>query len=243
MNTLAFDTCFGSCSVAVTWRASDLDAAATAIARCELIERGHAERLMPMIDEAMREAPFELSDLHRIIVTTGPGTFTGQRVGIAAARALALATGAQVSTLSSLAVMAYGAAAQLGREAAGKTLAIAVDARRGEVYFQAFKQAGDALQPIQEPALLTPADAVLAVAGAETIVAGSGAQLVASAAGEGQLVTARLEGLQPDVRFIPADGAMPSGSRPRPLYLRPPDAKPQGGVHLNPGDAQAMRVS
>ncbi len=141
--------------------------------------------------------------------------------------------------------MAYGAAAQLGSEVAGKTLAIAVDARREEVYFQAFKLADGAslLQAIGEPALVTPADAIVALANAETIVAGSGAALVAAAAGEGQRVSARLETLQPDVRFIPADAAMPSASRPRPLYLRPPDAKLPGGVQLNPGDAQAMRVS
>lgn len=245
MNTLAFDTCFGACSVAVTWRASGPKAPPPGVTRFELIERGHAERLMPMIDEAMGEAAFGFSELQRIIVTTGPGTFTGQRVGIAAARALSLATGAPVATLSSLTVMAYAAAAQLGNEVHGRTLAIAVDARRGEVYFQAFNRADgrSPLQPINDPALLSPADAVVALAGAETIIAGSGAGLVAAAAAEGGRVAVRLETLQPDVRFIPHDAVMPTASRPRPLYLRPPDAKPQGGAHLNPGGAQAMRVS
>jgi tRNA threonylcarbamoyladenosine biosynthesis protein TsaB len=246
MNTLAFDTCFGACSVAVTWRASDPSAAPSGVSRFELIERGHAERLMPMVNEAMGEAPFSFSELQRIIVTTGPGTFTGQRVGIAAARALSLATGAPVATLSSLAVMAHAAAAQLGDDVRGRTLAIAVDARRGEVYFQAFAFEGDGtslLRPIDGPALLTSADAALTLAGAETFVAGSGAVLIAAAAGEGQRIHVRLETLQPDVRFLPHDAALPTAARPRPLYLRPPDAKPQGGAHLNPGGAQAMRVS
>jgi tRNA threonylcarbamoyladenosine biosynthesis protein TsaB len=245
MNTLAFDTCFGACSVAVTWRASGPSASLPGIARFELIDRGHAERLMPMIKEAMGEAPFGFSDLQRIVVTTGPGTFTGQRVGIAAARALSFASGASVATLSSLEVMAHGAAAQLGDDLRGRRIAIAVDARRGEVYFQAFAFEGErtpVLRPIAEPALLAPTDVARRLAGAEVIVAGSGAGLVAAAAEPNQRILVRLGALQPDVRFVPQDAVLATAARPRPLYLRPPDAKPQGGAHLNSGGAHAMRV-
>lgn len=244
MNTLAFDTCFGACSVAVTWRAPDAGAGAPGVFRFELIERGHAERLMPMIEDAMGEAPFGFSQLQRIIVTTGPGTFTGQRVGIATARALALATGAPVATLSSLEVMAHGAVALLGDGARRRTLAVAVDARRGEVYFQAFAFEGDGtsrLRPIEAPALLTPSDAVTRLGDGEAVVVGSGARLVADAGVQGQRLLAELETLQPDVRFVPQDAVLADAVRPRPLYLRPPDAKPQGGAHLKPGGVQAMR--
>jgi tRNA threonylcarbamoyladenosine biosynthesis protein TsaB len=176
----------------------------------------------------MAEASFGFEGLHRLVVTDGPGTFTGQRVGIAAARALSLATGASVHVLSSLAVMAYGAAETLADEAAGRIIAVAVDARRGEVYFQAFEGAG--LAALGEPELLTPAEAVQRLGGRAAVAVGSGAALVAEAAGGS--VTAALPTLEPDVRFIPSTVSLPPSELPRPRYLRPPDAKPQDGASL-----------
>jgi tRNA threonylcarbamoyladenosine biosynthesis protein TsaB len=226
MNTLAFDTCFGGCSVAATWPVPGGIASAH---RFERLERGHAERLTPMIGEVMDEAPFSFSEIARIVVTTGPGTFTGQRVGIAAARALSLATGAPVGTLSSLAVMAYTAAHEI--DVAGKVLAVAVDARRGEIYFQCF--AGPDWAPLGAPELITPQTAAGKVGEQDTVAVGSGAEMLAEAArGLGLSVTARLGALAPDVRFIPHGAVEPDPHRPRPLYLRPPDAKPQDGAAL-----------
>ena len=236
MNMLAFDTCFGACSVAATRSVPQSGAGSSR--RCsfrfERLERGHAERLMPMISEVMAEAPFGFDALDRIVVTVGPGTFTGQRVGIGTARALALASGAQVVSLSSLAVLAYTAAAKLGAmEASGKVLAAAVDARRGEIYFQAF--AAGTLAPIGEPSLVTPEIAVSLLGTMDTIAAGSGAGAVAAAARacEGARVAAYPGALEPDVQFIPEAAVLgaPTGL-PRPLYLRPPDAKPQDGFSL-----------
>ena len=228
MNTLAFDTCFGACSVAATWRTPEGAAGAF---RFERIERGHAERLVPMIGAVMDEAPFDFSEVARIVVTDGPGTFTGQRVGIAAARALALATGAPVGTLSSLAVMAYTAAHDIAGETAGKVLAVAVDARRGEIYFQAFAGADPA--PLGAPTLTTPAAAAGMLGAREAIAVGSGAEMLAEAAnGVGLSVVPRLGALAPDVRFIPDGAVLPGAGLPRPLYLRPPDAKPQDGAAL-----------
>jgi tRNA threonylcarbamoyladenosine biosynthesis protein TsaB len=226
MNTLAFDTCFGACSVAATWSAGGSNGGAY---RFEPLERGHAERLMPMIGEAMSEVPFDFSELARIVVTTGPGTFTGQRVGIAAARALSLATGAPVYSETSLAVMAAGAAFEIGAELAGKVLAVAVDARRGEVYFQAFM--GVDLAPLAAPQLLTPEQAVRTLAGSDVVAVGSGAEALSALAPEiGVSVAARLGSLQPDVRFLPDRVFASEPGLPRPLYLRPPDAKPQAGA-------------
>lgn len=228
MNTLAFDTCFGACSVAATWRTPDGVAGAY---RFERLVRGHAERLTPMIGEAMAEAPFDFPQLERIVVTTGPGTFTGQRVGIAAARALALATGAPVGTLSSLAVMAYTAAVEIPAEIAGKVLAVAVDARRDEIYFQCFS--GADLMPLDEPHLTTPAAAARLLGARDVVAVGSGAELLSAAAGDqGLVVVARLPALEPDVRAIPSHAVVPGSGLPRPLYLRPPDAKPQDGASL-----------
>lgn len=229
MNTLAFDTCFAGCSVAATWDGSD---GPSQIWRFERLVRGHAERLTPMIGEVMGEAPFGFDQLDLIVVTTGPGTFTGQRVGIAAARALALATGAPVGTLSSLAVMAYTAAAEIPDEVAGRTLAVAMDARRGEIYFQAFT--GADLAPLGPPELTTPEAAARVLGGqAASLAVGSGASLVAEQAKSlGVPVSARLPALEPDVRFIPPGAVVASHELPRPLYLRPPDAKPQDGAAL-----------
>lgn len=236
MNMLAFDTCFGACSVAATWTSPDGGAASPRFGafRFERLERGHAERLMPMISEVMAEAPFGFGALDLIAVTVGPGTFTGQRVGIATARALALAGHAQVVSLSSLAVMAYTAAAKLeASELPGKRLAAAVDARRGEIYFQTFD--ATTLAPLGEPALTTPDIAVSLLGAADTIAVGSSAEALAAAARVrgGPLVVAHPGALEPDVQFIPEAAVLgaPTGS-PRPLYLRPPDAKPQDGFSL-----------
>jgi tRNA threonylcarbamoyladenosine biosynthesis protein TsaB len=228
MNTLAFDTCFGACSVAATWRTPDGVAGAY---RCERLARGHAERLTPMIGEVMAEAPFGFPGLRRIVVTTGPGTFTGQRVGIAAARSLSLATGAPIASLSSLAVMAYTAAAEIPADVAGKLLAVAVDARRDEIYFQCFS--GQGFVPLEAPQVMTPLAAAKVLGGEDMIVVGSGAELVVEAARDlGLSVAARLATLEPNVRYIPEGAAAPSSALPRPLYLRPPDAKPQDGAAL-----------
>jgi tRNA threonylcarbamoyladenosine biosynthesis protein TsaB len=225
MNSLAIDTCFGACSVAATWHDGSIWRSAH---RCERLLRGHAERLLPMVAEVMGDAPFGFSSLERIIVTDGPGTFTGQRVGIAAARALALATGARVHVLSSLAVMAYGAADALEDRIDGRVLAVAVDARRGEIYFQAF--VGADLGVLGPPRLTIPFEAAQSLGEAGAVAVGSGAELLAQSAGGS--IAVEMSMLEPDVRFIPADAPLGSPVLPRPLYLRPPDAKPQDGASL-----------
>ena len=138
MNVLAFDTCLGAVSAAVRWRGASGEWQVAS--RFEARAGGHAERLMPMIAEVMEEAGLAFADLGRIAVTVGPGTFTGVRGGVAAARGLALASGLPVVTATSLAVMAHGAREQLqGRDA--DLLAVAVDARRGMVYLEIFDEA------------------------------------------------------------------------------------------------------
>lgn len=225
MNTLAIDTCFGACSVAAIWPSEDGFRVAS---RFELLARGHAERLVPMMAEVMGEAPFDFAHIERIIVTDGPGTFTGQRVGIAAARALALATGATLASLSSLSIMAYTASHTLGDAAVGRDIAVAVDARRGEVYFQCFS--ADGRRALAEPALLPYDMAAGQLVARKAILVGSGAALVA--AGMNGTVDVRLPSLEPDVRYIPSDVHLQTGATVRPLYLRPPDAKPQDGAAL-----------
>ena len=103
MNILALDTSMGACSAAVL-RA---DGAASSLhARQEAMARGHAEALMPMVAEVLAEAWIAARDLDLIAATEGPGSFTGVRIAIAAARGLALATGAKLYGTDSLTVMA-----------------------------------------------------------------------------------------------------------------------------------------
>jgi tRNA threonylcarbamoyladenosine biosynthesis protein TsaB len=120
---LAVDTALGACSVAV------LDGARIAAHRIEFMDRGHAEALAPMVEDAMHDAKIEFSALDRVAVTTGPGTFTGQRVGLAFMRGLRVALGRPLIGITTLAAMAEAAKAEthLAR-------AIALhDARRDEV--------------------------------------------------------------------------------------------------------------
>ena len=221
MNLLALDTCFDQCSVAAGRRLRSLTPsiayAATPMAT------GHAEHLMPMIEMVMAESGMAFSELERIVVTTGPGTFTGARIAVSAARALALATGAAVVPVSSLQLMAMN---PVVATAGASRLAIATDARRGEVYFQTFHPRS--LQPLSAPEVLVIGDAAASLAGYEAVIAGSGAAAVAeSAAKPGHSVRAICPDLLPeaiDMLFLSSE--WPVADRVAPLYLRPPDAKP-----------------
>lgn len=229
MSVLALDTCFGAVSAAVRWR--DADQRWRTCQRLELRPGGHAERLMPMIADAMAEAGLGFTGLHRIAVTLGPGTFTGVRVGVAAARGLALASGLPVVATSSLAVMAWRARQALGL-GEDRLLAVAVDARRDMVYAALFSGArGDSGQPL----LLPPAE-VAALIGTRTVtLVGSGARAVAAAvAGTAGTCEVQLPDLQPDALALAEMAADLAPVSPvRPLYLRPPDAKPQADVPLS----------
>jgi tRNA threonylcarbamoyladenosine biosynthesis protein TsaB len=223
MIVLAFDTCLGAVSVAARWQSARGQRLSC---DCfEARETGHAERLMPMIAEVMQEAGLAFGDLQRIAVTIGPGTFTGVRGAVAAARGLALASGLPVVGATSLAVMAHRADDLLGPRD-GRLLAVAVDARRGTVYLQLF---ADASHYAGQPLLLAPADVVPLVAGRPATVVGSGAAAVADAIlAAGGKAEARLPDLQPHARSLALMAADLAPISPvRPLYLRPPDVKPQ----------------
>jgi len=189
--------------------------------------RGHADALMPMVARVMEAAEIPFSAIDRFAVTVGPGTFTGIRVGIAAARGLALATGKPLAGVTTLA--AY--AAEIAENEKDGPIAVALDARRGEVYFQMFDAEGSSLS---QAAAMTPQAAADMLPG-DARIAGSGARLVADAL-SAQDRNARLVryalGPGPDpvvVARLAARDALPEHS-PAPLYLRPADAKPQLGA-------------
>ncbi len=228
MITLAFDTCFAQLSAAVrhrkpdgTWHIHGLSRAMTS---------GHAEHLLPMIESVMTGARVRFSDLERIAVTLGPGTFTGVRTGIAAARALAMAAGTPVVGLTSLSLLVQTALAQGAHQLTGKPLAVAVDARREEVYLQLFDRNGAATGQAQ----ILPLTEALSQLPAGTTIFGSGGLLLqALGASQGIAVEALRPDLQPDARILAGLAEqLPVIATVHPLYLRAPDAKPQTGKSL-----------
>jgi tRNA threonylcarbamoyl adenosine modification protein YeaZ len=218
MRLLAIDTSHEACSVGVS------GGARSPVMASEVIGRGHAEKLMGMIETAMADAGLAFPDLDRIAVTVGPGSFTGLRVGIAAARGLAL--------VSQTPVVGIGTLAALAEAARGKAGAVAVlavmDARREEVYAQAFDADGTERS---RPLVLSPAAAAVMLAEGMRL-AGSGADLVRAAAGRTVPVVHRDS--SPDIAAVLRLGlrAPAPAAPPRPLYLRPPDAKPQASARV-----------
>ncbi|MBC8013908.1 MAG: tRNA (adenosine(37)-N6)-threonylcarbamoyltransferase complex dimerization subunit type 1 TsaB [Methyloceanibacter sp.] len=222
MNILALDTSMGACSAAVL--RSD-GAARRLFARHERMARGHAEALMPMVAEIMAEAGLAFAKIDLIAATTGPGSFTGVRIAISAARGFALVTRAKLFGAASLTVMAKVALAN-GALGSGP-FAVAVDARRGMLYFGLYDEAGEKLEG---PLLIAPDEAVSLLPSGLRIAVGSGARLLAEAGGRrGHPLDAKLAELEPSAEAL-AETALGSGKTVptlRPLYLRPPDAKPQ----------------
>jgi tRNA threonylcarbamoyladenosine biosynthesis protein TsaB len=231
MPILAFDCCFSAVSAAVL--DFDLHAENRVLAsRFEAMATGQAERLFPLLTEVMREAGVTFPDLTAVAVTVGPGTFTGIRTGVAAARGLALARGLPVLAMSSLALLARTAMSErkLHDTATGSTLAVAMDARQGLVFFQAFS-AVDRM-PLSEPALLSPSEAIAQLPSGPILAVGSAsATLVAASLSAGHAAKAALQELLPDVRWT-SRSDLAKAAPPSPLYLRQPDARPQTGASL-----------
>jgi tRNA threonylcarbamoyladenosine biosynthesis protein TsaB len=218
MLVLALDTANDRTAVALT------DGRRIDVSHVEAMERGHAERLMPMIEAVVREAGVPLDAIERIAVTVGPGSFTGIRVALAAARGLGLALSRPVIGVDSLSALA----ASLPEPATGPVLAV-IDARRGELYAALFSKSGAMLI---EPFAGDVAD-IVERAGAFDVVVGSGTPIVGHyLATAGQRVPTLVPLAGPDPRRIAQIGreAAPTLRPPSPLYLRAPDAKPQAPV-------------
>ena len=225
MNILALDTSMGVCSAAVL-RTGPSER--TMVLREAEMLRGHAEALMPMVEEVLAEAGVAPRDLDTIAATQGPGSFTGVRIAIAAARGLALTGRATLYGTDSLTVMARRALVEGFTTAA--PFAIAVDARRGMLYFGLFGPDGSRLGG---PMLLSPEDAVARLPETLSVCAGSGGALVVEAAAEvGRALTSILPALQPGALALAELAAEDNERTPilRPLYLRLPDAKPQNAA-------------
>jgi tRNA threonylcarbamoyladenosine biosynthesis protein TsaB len=211
MVILAVDTALGACSAAL------VDGETVLAHRCVPMARGHAEALAPMVAEVMAEAGLAFPALDRLAVTTGPGTFTGQRIGLAFMRALKVALHQPLTGITSLAAM--GAAAR--DESHQPTAAVVHDARRGEVYLEIV---GAAVRPVSIETFENAVEIIKSLPG-DLALAGTGAGAVAAAIPRpGLQVTAIVS---PDAMWVARLAAQQpvSAETPRPLYLRPPDAK------------------
>lgn len=205
MSLLVIDTCLAACQVGRFGGGRMLARAS------EPMERGHQERLAPMAAEVMAGADF--AELDKIVVTIGPGSFTGLRVGLAFAKGLQMATGAPLAGVGTLEALAASAAG--GGPAAG-----VIDARRGLVYVQAFDEG----RPLGAPDILPIGEAAQRLASLRDLtLVGPGARLLAA-----ELPRAKLdERPAPDLTTL---GRLAASAEPaadlKPLYLRAPDARP-----------------
>ena len=223
MKILAFDTTLTACSAAVC------DGGDVLAHGRERLSRGHAEILVPMIRLVLSAASTRFDDLDLIAVTVGPGTFAGIRVGLSAARGIALTTGARVAGMTTLAATAEGARRWCETDEE-RTIAVLQDARRAELFHQSFPPDDGAAVP--EPAVIALADAPSVLPLGPVTVVGNGTELVRD----------RIVGRRPDVRFsdapsIPdavhvaraglklAESGGIGNDVPQPLYLRAPNAR------------------
>ncbi len=218
MITLAIDTCLDACSVALF----DNEAGGVISGRHESMSRGHAEALLPLIDEVFKETALRPDQLDQIIVTRGPGTFTGVRIGLSAARGLAISSRVLVGALSSLRTIAL---CTIETEHPETPVVAAIDARRDELYIAGYSRNGEEVMapvivPVSGDAPLPPGFPI-----GDVLVSGSGAAILA---GRDERFRVSLSQAVPDARIWgPRAVKMPQQLQdPTPLYLRRPDAKP-----------------
>ena len=201
---LALDTSTAACTAALF-----ADDGSLVDSRDEVIGRGHAERLVPMIEELLagRRAS-------RIIVGCGPGSFTGLRVGIAAAHGLAIGWNAELTGMSSLALLA-------ARAGSADPVAAAVSGGHGELFVQEFSP--DPMTPTGPLLNLAPGPAAAAVRA--HLVVGSGAVALVAARGYGSAVD-----LLPSAAAALHLPAVLRSLTPEPVYARAPDARPKAAA-------------
>ncbi|MFG1393583.1 tRNA (adenosine(37)-N6)-threonylcarbamoyltransferase complex dimerization subunit type 1 TsaB [Xanthobacter agilis] len=224
MFVLAIDTALSACSAAVLDAESDSIVAGDSL----LMDRGHAEALIPLVQRVMEDAGLDFEHIGRVAVTVGPGSFTGLRVGLSAARGFALAANRPVVGVTTLAALA---APFLALDDAVPVVA-AIDAKHGHVFLQMFGVGG---RTLIAPKVTSVREAARAVAIGPARLVGSGARLLAEAWPSGEAPPLHVDDVPaPDVAWVARLGvaADPEAALPKPLYLRPPDAKPQDKARI-----------
>lgn len=216
---LGLDTTLDALSVAVG------DGGCVRHAAWQKRTRGHAEALIPMVEKVLSGSGASMQDLGAIAVTLGPGTFTGVRIGLAAARGFRIARQLPIVGIGTLELLGF----QAGLRWPGRPVLVALDARRDQVYAQYFRRADGAWAEAWSAPAAMSAEAAARMLTAGSIVVGSGAHLVAAHADS---ATIHHQGpLRPDAAALVRLAALrPAGSStappPVPLYLRAPDATP-----------------
>jgi tRNA threonylcarbamoyladenosine biosynthesis protein TsaB len=214
MLVLAIDTALDACSTIIVDDARGVLAGETLP-----MARGHAEALMPQIARVMAEAKLAFSALDRIAVTVGPGSFTGLRVGVSAARGIALAANKPAVGVSTLQAIAT----PLTISDESIPVVVVIDARNDQAYTQAFGGKGGGALNEARIALLR--DAFDGLPDGPVRVVGSAAQKLAAL---GLRETFVERGTAPEPYWVAALGASASiDTPPKPLYLHAPHVKPQ----------------
>jgi tRNA threonylcarbamoyladenosine biosynthesis protein TsaB len=226
MLILAIDTALDACSAAVL----ETDASKIVAQESQPMKRGHAEALMPLLARVMKVSGVAFASLDRIAVTTGPGSFTGLRVGLSAARGIALAAGKPVVGLTTL--TAY--AAPIVTENGPHPIISAIDARHDHVYFQVVGGDGSSLI---RPQVAPIAEALAASKFGAPHLVGNAANILAERWPADAPPPFRIDPqAAPDIAWVAWLGAAvsPEMAPARPYYLRAPDAKPPKDLLPNP---------
>jgi len=228
---LAMDCAAGACSAAVA-RGGDILAR-----RYEPMSRGHAEALMPMVEEVLGQAGTNYAGLDLLAITVGPGGFTGVRIGLAAARGIALAGGLPLIGLGTLEALAHGVPEG---ERRNRTVVAALDSRRADLYVQSF---ADDLTPLNKPGALMPESLEATIPEGKIVFVGDASERAMAVIGDERtmLSTARTApnaevlAILAGTRYAACKARGAKWPPAEPLYLRPPDAKiPAGGGRLRP---------
>lgn len=206
MRLLAIDTAANFCAACIL----DTDAGEQGRAVLDL-GKGHAEHLMGVIADALKAAGMAYQDIDGIVVSVGPGSFTGVRVGVSAARGLALALNVPAVGVSTL----EGLARQAMDNEPGRPVIARIEAGRGQAYLAAFAEDGQ----------VTAAPAVVSLADADELTGNSDPQTIIATGSTADIaIYAQLGGEKL--------AATPVPEKPKPLYLRDADARPQGSFAL-----------
>lgn len=220
MIILAIDTVAERCAACVYDAVSD-----DVLGRVSLeLGKGHAERLMDVIAETLQQAGKIYADLDRIAVAVGPGSFMGIRTGVSVACGLALALGVPAVGVTALEAIAAEARGQHPN----RPVLAAIDARRGEVY--AALHGADGAE--QQPAVADAPEHLAKSLPADAVLAGSGAPLIAAALSDQHRDFGPLSATAEIATYARLGTTKPVGEKPKPFYLRAPDAKPQTGFAL-----------
>jgi tRNA threonylcarbamoyladenosine biosynthesis protein TsaB len=218
MLILAIDTALDACAAVVL----DTGTSKLIAVESQAMKRGHAEALMPLIGRVMKDAALPFAALDRIAVTTGPGSFTGLRVGLSAARGLALAAGKPAVGLTTLSAYAAPIVSESGED----PVISAIDARHDHVYFQVVSGNGGSLV---RPRVGTIEAALEASRFGAPHLVGNAAAILAERWPKDAPPPVKVDAQPaPDISWVAWLGAAvsPDTAPARPLYLRAPDAKP-----------------